>query len=138
MRFIRLHPGAQKGNAANYWSLFEPHYKQNLSANPKRTAKSSFYSSEALRALFVQKSFAILKLFFTALAKELKSPFRYKHRSHRKVAASRDSIVSSEQNWVSVSLPLVNAGKKRNRPRKTARLTPPWVINLVANPRGPP
>jgi hypothetical protein len=39
-RFIRLHPGAQKGNAANYWSLFEPHYKQNLSANPKRTAKS--------------------------------------------------------------------------------------------------
>ena len=39
-RFIRLHPGAQKGNAANYWSLFEPHYKQNTYANPKRTAKS--------------------------------------------------------------------------------------------------
>src|SRR5215467_14404289 len=37
--FIRLHPGAQKGNAANYWSLFEPHYKQNIYANPKRTAK---------------------------------------------------------------------------------------------------
>jgi hypothetical protein len=40
-RFIRLHPGAQKGNAANYCSLFEPHYKQNLYTNPKRTAKSS-------------------------------------------------------------------------------------------------
>jgi hypothetical protein len=38
-RFIRLHQGAQKGNAANYWSLFEPHYKQNLYTNPKRTAK---------------------------------------------------------------------------------------------------
>src|ERR1041385_7528426 len=47
-RFIRLHPGAQKGNAANYWSLFEPHYKQNLSANPKRTATNSWphYPSE--------------------------------------------------------------------------------------------
>ena len=40
-RFTRLHPGAQKGNAANYCSLFEPHYKQNLYTNPKRTAKSA-------------------------------------------------------------------------------------------------
>jgi len=39
-RFTRLHPGAQKGNAANYWSLLEPHYKQNLYTNPKRAAKS--------------------------------------------------------------------------------------------------
>jgi len=54
MRFIRLHPGAQKGNAANYWSLFEPHYKQNLSANPKRTAKSSLPISDASDLIFVQ------------------------------------------------------------------------------------
>jgi hypothetical protein len=53
-RFIRLHPGAQKGNAANYWSLFEPHYKQNLYANPKRTAKSSFFISDASAPIFVQ------------------------------------------------------------------------------------
>ena len=46
-RFIRLHPGAQKGNAANLGSLFEPHYEQNLYANPKRTAKS--YSSYYVR-----------------------------------------------------------------------------------------
>ncbi len=39
MRFKRLHPGAQKGSTANYWSLLEPHYKQNLYTNPKRTAK---------------------------------------------------------------------------------------------------
>jgi hypothetical protein len=39
-RFIRLHPGAQKGGATNLGSLFEPHHEQNLSANPKRTAKS--------------------------------------------------------------------------------------------------
>src|SRR5665213_4307436 len=39
-RFIRLHPGARKGGATNLGSLFEPHHEQNLSANPKRTAKS--------------------------------------------------------------------------------------------------
>src|SRR6478752_2721676 len=48
-RFIRLHPGAQKGNAANYCSLFEPHYKQNLYTNPKRTAKSSNIANSAQR-----------------------------------------------------------------------------------------
>ncbi|MGA3163299.1 MAG: hypothetical protein ABSD77_03775 [Verrucomicrobiota bacterium] len=40
MRFIRRHPGAQKGGAANLGSLFEPRREQNLYANPKRTAKS--------------------------------------------------------------------------------------------------
>ena len=39
-RFIRLHPGAQKGDAANLGSLSEPRHEQNLYANPKRTAKS--------------------------------------------------------------------------------------------------
>jgi hypothetical protein len=61
MRFIRLHPGAQKGNAANYWSLFEPHYKQNLSANPKRTAKSSLPISDASHLMFVQIIFPLCK-----------------------------------------------------------------------------
>jgi hypothetical protein len=40
-RFIRLHPGAQKGDATNLGSLSEPRREQNLYANPKRTAKSS-------------------------------------------------------------------------------------------------
>src|SRR3954471_18148176 len=62
-RFIRLHPGAQKGNAANYWSLFEPHYKQNLSANPKRTAKSSLHISDASHLNFVQIIFPLCKIF---------------------------------------------------------------------------
>jgi hypothetical protein len=39
-RFIRLHRGAQKGDAANLESLFEPRHEQNPYANPKRTAKS--------------------------------------------------------------------------------------------------
>jgi len=65
MRFIRLHPGAQKGSAANYWSLFEPHYKQNLSANPKRTAKSSFYISDASDLTFVQIIFQNPKIYFS-------------------------------------------------------------------------
>jgi hypothetical protein len=41
-RFIRLHRGAQKGDATNLGSLSEPRREQNLYANPKRTAKSSF------------------------------------------------------------------------------------------------
>src|SRR5436190_3060421 len=53
-RFIRLHQGAQKGNAANYWSLFEPHYKQNLYTNPKRTAKSLFRGIDTPASVFVQ------------------------------------------------------------------------------------
>ena len=40
-RFIRLHRGAQKGDATNLGALSEPRREQNLSANPKRTAKSS-------------------------------------------------------------------------------------------------
>ena len=40
-RFIRLHPGAQKGDATNLGALSEPRREQNLYANPKRTAKSS-------------------------------------------------------------------------------------------------
>jgi hypothetical protein len=39
-RFIRPHPGAQKGGAANLGSLSEPHHEQNPYANPKRTAKT--------------------------------------------------------------------------------------------------
>src|SRR6185503_9107117 len=69
-RFIRLHPGAQKGSAANYWSLFEPHYKQNLSANPKRTAKSSFTISDALHLNFVQIIFPSRKIFLKELLTE--------------------------------------------------------------------
>src|ERR1700749_4756399 len=65
MRFIRLHQGAQKGSAANYWSLFEPHYKQNLSANPKRTAKSSFYISDASDLIFVQIIFPNFQKIFS-------------------------------------------------------------------------
>jgi hypothetical protein len=62
MRFIRLHPGAQKGNAANYCSLFEPHHKQNLYTNPKRTAKSSsFLKIDTTARLLVQKIFAFTK-----------------------------------------------------------------------------
>jgi hypothetical protein len=56
-RFKRLHPGAQKGNAANYLPLFEPHYEQNLYANPKRTAKSSFYIFDGGAPSFVQNFF---------------------------------------------------------------------------------
>jgi hypothetical protein len=41
-RFIRLHPGAQKGDATNLGALSEPRREQNLYANPKRTAKSPF------------------------------------------------------------------------------------------------
>ncbi|MDR3377942.1 MAG: hypothetical protein P4M10_04605, partial [Verrucomicrobiae bacterium] len=37
-----LHPGAQKGDATNLGTLSEPRRKQNLYANPKRTAKFSF------------------------------------------------------------------------------------------------
>ncbi|HLX71863.1 MAG TPA: hypothetical protein VKV04_19785 [Verrucomicrobiae bacterium] len=59
--FIRLHQGAQKGNAANYWSLFEPHYKQNTYANPKRTAKSFVLLIGCIQTVicsnFFQKSF---------------------------------------------------------------------------------
>jgi hypothetical protein len=40
---IRLHQGAQKGDATNLGSLSEPRRKQNLYANPKRTAKFSNY-----------------------------------------------------------------------------------------------
>jgi hypothetical protein len=88
MRFIRLHPGAQKGNAANYWSLFEPHYKQNLSANPKRTAKSLFCLSDASHLNFVQIIF-----FRRKFLKELQL---MSHRSHRKRFASRDTKTSLE------------------------------------------
>ena len=80
-RFIRLHPGAQKGNAANYWSLFEPHYKQNLSANPKRTAKSSSYircfAPELCSNYFLFSVRLILKELLTV------------HRSHRIEPESR-------------------------------------------------
>jgi hypothetical protein len=92
MRFIRLHPGAQKGNAANYWSLFEPHYKQNLSANPKRTAKSSFSISDALHLNFVQIIFSSRKIFLKEL---LTFPtVLTTHRSHGKMSPSRDTPTS--------------------------------------------
>jgi hypothetical protein len=45
-RFKRLHQGAQKGSATNLGSLSEPRRKQNLYANPKRTAKSSVTLSD--------------------------------------------------------------------------------------------
>jgi hypothetical protein len=41
IRFIRLQLGVQKGDATNLGSLSEPRRKQNLYANPKRTAKLS-------------------------------------------------------------------------------------------------
>jgi hypothetical protein len=63
MRFKRLHRGAQKGNAANYWSLFEPHYEQNLSANPKRTAKFFVLKFDAEKRNSFNKSFRPRKIF---------------------------------------------------------------------------
>ena len=43
------------------WSLFEPHYKQNLYANPKRTAKSSSrYLYDTPELLLVQIIFSCL------------------------------------------------------------------------------
>jgi len=50
-RFIRLHRGAQKGGATNLGSLFEPHHEQNLSANPKRTAKSFVSRNQTVHGL---------------------------------------------------------------------------------------
>lgn len=100
-RFIRLHPGAQKGNAANYWSLFEPHYKQNLSANPKRTAKSSFYISDASHLTFVQIIFTNRKIFSQRAVTRFPSQltvYLHRHRSHEKVAPSRDASISSKKN----------------------------------------
>jgi|SRR5665213_383071 len=60
---IRLHPGAQKGDATNLGSLSEPRRKQNLYANPKRTAKlSNNIFSDAPHPekvqTFLKKSFA--------------------------------------------------------------------------------
>jgi hypothetical protein len=93
-RFIRLHPGAQKGNAANYWSLFEPHYKQNLYANPKRTAKSSFYISDASAPIFVQIIFPQSRIPFFPVALKEQFPFcRHNHRSHRNVGQSSGAII---------------------------------------------
>lgn len=43
---IRLHLGAQKGDATNLGTLSEPRRKQNLYANPKRTAKFIFNFSD--------------------------------------------------------------------------------------------
>jgi hypothetical protein len=55
IRFIRLHQGVQKGDATNLGSLSEPRRKQNLYANPKRTAKSkSVTNSDAIRDEKVQ------------------------------------------------------------------------------------
>jgi hypothetical protein len=56
MRFIRRHFGAQKGDAANLGSLSGPHREQNLSANPKRTAKSSVLTLTQQPALGSNKS----------------------------------------------------------------------------------
>ena len=70
-RFIRLHPGAQKGNAANYCSLFEPHYKQNLYTNPKRTAKSQINNTlfDNLQRLLFKKVSVFKEIFLHILKK---------------------------------------------------------------------
>jgi hypothetical protein len=60
-RFIRLHQGAQKGDATNLGSLSEPHREQNPYANPKRTAKS-FRS--ILQTQLVSKRFKIISKTF--------------------------------------------------------------------------
>ena len=76
--FIRLHQGAQKGNAANYWSLFEPHYKQNTYANPKRTAKSFVLLIGCIQSvicsIFFQKSF-LSRCRFPFLSKNIQTAF---------------------------------------------------------------
>src|SRR6185437_5897496 len=90
-RFIRLHPGAQKGNAANYWSLFEPHYKQNLSANPKRTAKSSLDISDARHLNFVQIIFSSSNPFCKSLSKNFRLLSPTSHRSHGNKDPSREA-----------------------------------------------
>jgi len=110
MRFIRLHPGAQKGNAANYWSLFEPHYKQNLSANPKRTAKSSFYISDAPHLNFVQIIFpnCVINFFSKNFRQRLTDPTT--HRSHGKIVASRDAPISLKNSFAKYSQLFANTG----------------------------
>ena len=87
--FIRLHPGAQKGNAANYWSLFEPHYKQNIYANPKRTAKSFVLLIGCIQPVICSKILSV-PLFFPFTSQRTSICFfRYRHRSHGKVSPSR-------------------------------------------------
>ena len=49
IRFIRLHPGAQKCDGPTRGSLSRPRHEQNLSANPKRTAKFSRKTLLSLR-----------------------------------------------------------------------------------------
>jgi hypothetical protein len=65
--FIRRHPGAQKGDAANLGSLFELRREQNLYANPKRTAKSfaCYTDIDAPETQMVQK---ISKIFYRPTA----------------------------------------------------------------------
>jgi len=68
-RFKRLHQGAQKGSATNLGSLSEPRRKQNLYANPKRTAKfSNNIFSDALRPEKVQTISKNFYAVFTSVA----------------------------------------------------------------------
>jgi hypothetical protein len=59
---IRLHQGAQKGDATNLGSLSEPRRKQNLYANPKRTAK--FFKQHSFRRIRAGKVQTIFKKLF--------------------------------------------------------------------------
>jgi hypothetical protein len=72
MRFTRRHYGAQKGGATNLGSLSEPHREQNLSANPKRTAKSSVLSDDETFHRVQKKANYFLGEFFAIFNAKLK------------------------------------------------------------------
>jgi hypothetical protein len=67
--YYALTGGAQKGDATNLESLSEPHRKQNLYANPKRTAKSQILPNfrrclQKKGSNYFQKTFLALIAFF--------------------------------------------------------------------------
>jgi hypothetical protein len=72
-------------------SLFEPHYEQNLYANPKRTAKSSFYLFDSETPLFVQSFFKNFLLFALGirLSKNIAEISSTQNPSHRSYCTSR-------------------------------------------------
>ena len=93
-RFVRLHQGAQKGNAANYWALFEPHYKQNLYTNPKRTAKLvySVLIDCSAPSLFKMALNFLMAPFQRSFSPLVLATAQQNHKSHRINCASRGKV----------------------------------------------
>jgi hypothetical protein len=78
MRFIRCHYSAQKGGATNLGSLSEPRREQNLSANPKRTAKfKSFKYYDVAIMRLVKNSTLSTNLPATAVYNHLVTMLRF-------------------------------------------------------------